>query len=102
MTGDADDLEQWRQGGLLLTLDQGEQQPLKVAERVVDDGAGHTRPPGDGLDRDRVEAGLGENVERGIEQLLTAEFRGESRGARRGGHRPGALHSAIRVALSGQ
>ncbi len=83
MSGHADDLEQRRQGRLLLTLDQREQQPMEVAERVVDDRPGDAGSPGDGLDRDRVEAGLGEDVERGVEQLLAAEFRGESRGARR-------------------
>ena len=75
MPADPDDLEQRGQRGPLLTFDQGEHQPLEIAECVVDDGARHARLASDGLDRDRVKPGLGEDVERGVEQLLAPELR---------------------------
>ena len=51
---DSDDLEQRRQRGLLLPVDQGEHHSLQVAEHVVHDRAGHAGLPGDRLDGDRV------------------------------------------------
>ena len=65
----------------LLAVDERHEQPVEVAELVVDDGARHARLARHRLDVDGVEAVRGQQLERGVEQLPPPLLGGQPRRA---------------------
>ncbi len=74
-----DRLRDLREDDLLLALDQRIEQTGQITELRVDDRTRDAGPLGDGIDRERLSALLGEDLEGDVEELLASLGRRHAR-----------------------